>query len=215
MSEVSNSASVPTGNPEGGAPAEGGENASSDMLGRLSKTIGRDFPDEATALDAIKETFNYVGSVGQLKKKILSLKDQGISEEEVFNRVEQLGQSTTAAPRNDVQSEINALKQRLDETTFYSENPDLKEYQGFLSEIQADTGRSLSQIVESDSFKTVLEKAKGYDASQKSKSVLESSPRLGRVKDKMTEAREASKAGNQVGANKSAIGAVLDAYDMK
>ena len=218
MPEDITSASVPAGNPEGGAPVEGGETASNGegtIAKVLSEVLGKPFKDDESALKSVKDTFKYVGDVGHIKKEISRVKETtGLSQEEILSRLAQADQPTQSAQAS-VNDEVTALKQQLDEMSFYSERPDLKDYKATLNDIQSRTGQTLGEIAESESFKPLLEKARAFDESQKSKSVLESSPRLGRVKDKMTEAREAAKTGNQVGANKSAIGAVLDAFDMK
>lgn len=218
MSEDITSASVPAGASEGSASSEGGETASTgasqSVAKVLSEVLGKEFKDDASALKSVKDTFNYVGDVGRIKNEINRVKETtGLSQEEILGRLSQADQP--AKQEVSVQDEIKALRGELEESKFFAERPDLKEYSATLNEIRSSTGQSLREIAESESFKPILEKARAYDESQKSRSVLESSPRLGRVKDKIQEAKKLADSGDHRSAGKSAVGAVLDAYDMK
>ena len=69
---------------------------------------------------------------------------------------------------------------------------------------------SHNEVAESEAFKTVYEKASKFDETEKARSVLESSPRIGRVRDNLKQAREALEKGDDNAARKSDVGAVLD-----
>lgn len=155
----------------------------------LSEHLGKDFPDDETALKAVKDTFSYVGKAGQevkeLKNKLASLKPENL------NRVEE-------------------LERAIKETQFYADNPDYKPYKDIINSFK---GQTPDEVVNSEAFKTVFGKMKSYDESEKSKSVLSSNPRLGQITDKMSQAREAQSKGNADMAAKFAVDAIADAYD--
>ena len=169
-------------------------------LSELNQLLGKNFPTKDAALKSIKDTFSYTGQVGQLRAEIDRLKGSG-----------------TAAPSandSELASTVRALQEQLQETTFFNERPDLKEYQSTLREMSRGTGKSMSEIANSEAFKPLFEKALAQDVAAKKRSVLESNPRLGQVRDKFTEAREALKQGNRDSAVETSISAVLDAYDL-
>jgi hypothetical protein len=170
-------------------------------LSELNQLLGKNFPTKDAALKSIKDTFSYTGQVGQLRAEIDRLKGSG----------------TSAAPSSndsELASTVRALQEQLEENTFFNERPDLKEYQSTLREMSRGTGKSMSEIANSEAFKPLFEKALLQDAAAKKRSVLESNPRLGQVRDKFQEARTALKEGNRDSAVETSISAVLDAYDL-
>lgn len=214
MPEDITPSALAAGTPEGSHQADGKGTASEVMsLEEMNKHLGKDFKDRDSALKAIKDTFSFVGSTGQIKQRLNELKDQGLSEEEVFNRLKNFDQGskkTDSAIPEDVQKRIS----RLEDENFYAVHPQFKEYANVLSGLRTSTGLSLSDLVASDTYKSVFEKLSAHDQAADQKRVLESSPRLGRVRDKMKEAREASESNPKV-ARGMAVGAVLDAFESK
>lgn len=101
-----------------------------------------------------------------------------------------------------ITKEIKQIKENL----FYSKRPELEEYRPLISKL----GENPEEVVGTQEFKTIFEKAKGYDETVKLKTVLESNPRLTSSRDHMTKAREASQAGNKAQAENFALKAVLD-----
>lgn len=110
---------------------------------------------------------------------------------------------------------------KMEEDLFYLRNKEYEPYKAVIRKM----GGNPAEVVGSDEFQTLYEKAKGYDESQSVKSVLHSNPRLGVVKDKMTSAREklsaADKAGDSITqqrivdeASKDAVSAVLEAFEL-
>jgi len=189
------------GDPTGGNSSEPSENASVEngetlSLSELNTLLGRNYASKDVALKSIKETYSYTGKVGQLEKQLAALS------------------TATPAPSNELESTVRSLQTQLEESTFISEHPELKEYLPTLREARANSGKSLSDIVESPAFKPLFEKAIAHDATAKKRSVLESNPRLGQVRDKMQEARELNKTGDLVKAAETSVSAVLDAYDL-
>lgn len=104
-------------------------------------------------------------------------------------------------------------RSEFEEATFYANNPDYKAHSELISALAAKHNKPLNEVVQMDSFKSVYEKVKGYDTIEQSKSVLHTNPRLGHVTDKITQAREAIKTGDVSSANRSAVEAVLGAYE--
>jgi len=199
-----------------GIPPEGGEATASaeskPLHETLSELLGKEFPTDESAKKAVKDTFNYVGGVGQYKETMSKLKQTlGLTDEQaILKRMEEIVQQ----PQGDtVSREVQELKARLDETEFYSENPDFKPYSSLLNELRGSTGKPLKEVAESEAFKSVAEKAKAFDETEKQKSVLGSSPRLAKVQDNFKTAREQLDAGDDAGARKSAVSAVLQSLE--
>lgn len=121
------------------------------------------------------------------------------------------------------------VRERLESELLFVKNPELAPHRELAEAIAAKKGISVLEATQDASFKTYVEKTSGYDKSQEAKSVLQSNPRLGIVRDSMQEARELNKLANQ--ANMSgdptqaaqlseqgrgkAVDAVLKAYDLK
>jgi len=101
-----------------------------------------------------------------------------------------------------ITKELSELKENL----FFKDNPDYTPYRDLIRKM----GSNPEVVTQSTEFKTIFEKAKGYDDSQKLKSVLVSNPRLAASKDNLTKAREAHQTGSYEEAAKLATQAVLD-----
>lgn len=86
-------------------------------------------------------------------------------------------------------AELQALK----EQAFYLENPQYKDYKSIIAKMGGDP----SQVVGSDEFKSIFEKVKLADEVSKSRTVLQSSPRLAQQKTKIDEAVQIANARNQ------------------
>ena len=184
------SAAVPDGGANDVVPAGGSENESAVGLRELVKqATGREYSTDEAALKGISETFKMVGK-----------------------RVEpQVVEKTVVDP--EILSKVNSLEKALQETTFYAQNPEYNT-EDFKSLVKL-TGKSPSELVSSDDFKTLYEKAKAYNEIEQSKSVLHSNSRLGQVTDKFTQAKEALKTGNDAVAKSTAVSAVIDAFDLR
>lgn len=196
---------TPDGLPAGGNLADAGGAASvsgadSLNLSELNSLLGKNFPTTAAALKSIKDTYSYTGQVGQLKQQLEAL--SGNREQAPTHQVPGL------------ESTVKELQRKLEEQTFIAERPDLKEYVPTLRELRNSTGKSMSELAESEAFKPIFEKVLAQDAAQKKRSVLESNPRLGQVRDKMQEARTYLKEGDMEKARSTAVSNVLDAYDL-
>lgn len=125
--------------------------------------------------------------------------------------------------------DIAAIQRKFSEDLFFVKRPDLEPHRELAEALAAKHGVDVTQAVELPSFKSYVEKASGYDTTQQAKSVLQSNPRLGAVKDNMQEARALSKQAREAlqagdanyAANLSetakdkAVGAVLEAYSIQ
>lgn len=168
-----------------------GEDALS--LSEIESTLGKKFPDKNTALKALKDTFSYVGKLGN---EVKTLKEQI---------------APSVAPPQELVQKVESLERTVKETQFYKEHPEYEAYKDLI----ASMGQDPQQVTQSEVFKTYFSKAKTADSYQQSKSVLHTNPRLGQVTDKITQAREAQKTGDHTAASRSAVSAVLDAFEAK
>jgi len=170
-------------------PSPGGDVAESEVASLkdvLNTALGKDFPSDEAALKAVKDTFNFVGK----------RTDPQVVEKPVVPQ--------------EVMSEISSLKKTVEESQFYAQNPDYNN-DDFKSMV-ALSGKTPADLVSAPGFKEQYDKIKAYNEIEKSKSVLQSNPRLGQVTDKFTQAKESLQAGDQKAANQAAVGAVLEAY---
>ena len=155
-------------------------------LTELNTFLGKNYPDKATALKSLKDTFSYVGK-----------------------KVEAASVQTPAASPDT--SEFTRQIKEMKEQLFYSENPQYKtpEMKGMISKM----GENPADVVATPEFKAIFDKVSGYDKIQKTKTVLESNPRIGQVRNKISEAKTAlnTGAGDYTKAKDLAVGAVLEA----
>jgi hypothetical protein len=172
----------------------------------LGKTLGKEFPDEETALKAVKDTFSYVGKAGQ----------------EVKHLQEELQKAKQSA-NPDFMHKVESIEKELNDIKFYNENPDYKPYR----EVIEKFGSNPAEVIKDEGFQQLYEKVSAFDKSESSKSVLQSNPRLAKVTDNISESRKAlqeakkrNAEGDSMGSTQAyndgktkAIGAVLDAYE--
>ena len=162
-------------------------------LEEINQTLGRQYTDKDTALKALKDTASYVGKLGrevsELKTKV-----------------------STPVTSDDVSAEIAGLRSDLQETKFYAEHPEFNNPDA--KELIREFGGNPAEVVTKPAFQKAFNAIKTTSEIEKSKSVLQSNPRLGQVTDKLTQAREASKAGDDNAAKIAATQAVMEAYDI-
>lgn len=165
----------------------------------INKVLGKEYDSDESALKAVKELNSLAGKKGQ---------EAG----ELQAKVNELSQAGADDAR------LKAVEDEL----FYTKHPEYADLKPVIDKM----GTNPSEVVASEEFKGVFEKVQGYNESQATKSVLESNPRLGIVRDKMKAARdgvsEARKIAHQdpagaeaalTQAGHSAIDSVLDAYE--
>lgn len=187
--EVITDAPLPGEKPDGGAAgSEEGEKANLDAisLADLNATLGKNFTSKEAALKSLKDTQSFVG------KKV---------------------EPAPATQQFDASQFVS--KAEFEENLFFANNKeyDTPEARTLLKGLRGE-GQSLNEVANSDGFKSVYGKIKVADDLAKSKTVLEPNSRMGKATTKIGEAEELASKGNTAGAAKSAVGAVLEAYDL-
>src|ERR1051326_8567438 len=169
-------------------PSEGSENDSlvGLSLEEINSLTGRTYNDLQAAKAGLQNLASFVG------KKVES----------------QVIEKTVTDP--EIASKVTTLEKQLQETMFYSQNPDFNNDD--FKNMVALSGKSPAELVQTPQFKEQYAKIKAYNEIEKSKSALQSNSRLGQVTDKFTQAKEAVQSGNQQAANEAAVSAVLEAY---
>ena len=173
--------------PEGGAEAVGNEGVAEMSLKEINEALGKNFTDKETALKSIKDTYSYTG-----KRK----------EDIISEYKKQAGDSELA-------SKVSSLENMLRDANFYAENPQYKPYKDVISKF----GGNPEEVIKDSVFQSTFKKASAYDETEKSKSVLHSNPRLGKITDKITEAKTAMASGDSAKAQDAAVLAVLNAFE--
>lgn len=153
-------------------------------LEEMNQHLGKNFKDKATALKAIKDTFNYVGK----KKEDVA--------KEVFNK------------------DGFVSKDQYETDMFYSKNSeyDTPAIRKVIDSMSKSEGISAREVVNSDSFKEIYGAVKGFNENQNIKSVLESNPRLAGTSSKLQDSFKAAQDGNKELAADLATKAVMEAY---
>lgn len=140
-------------------------------------TVSNESKPEALTLDEINSALGK--NFKDLPTALKSVKDTysyvGKRKEDIIKEV--------GGSNNEIASELKTIKDNM----FFDKNPDYAPYKSLISKM----GENPVDVVNSEEFKTIFEKAKGFDESQKLKSVLTSNPRLAQTKDALTKAREA------------------------
>lgn len=152
-------------------------------LAKLNEELGTNYASTEKALEGLKNLKSFVGSkVETVKAKVL---DAGMF----------------------------ITKEQYEQDMFYSRNSDLAPYKDIINARAEVLETTPEKVVESDPIiKSTLEKLRGYDDTEKAKSVLMSNSRLGQVTDALETAQTALKSGDYSTASKNAVQAVLDAY---
>lgn len=222
MENLNPEVSLPGGDDITPADGTGSESEVVELKDIMKSALGKEFPDNETALKSMKDTFSFVGKAGWYKKAVEAVAQaKGLDEKGAVKYImENLSQeqpsvvpTSNEAPTIDPNKFVS--REEYDREMYFGKNPDLEPYKGLIGDLQKATGKTIPEIIEMDSFKNVYSKAKAHDESEKNKSVLMSNPRLGQVQDKLTQAREAVKSGDMNTARANAVGAVLDAYESK
>lgn len=106
----------------------------------------------------------------------------------------------------EVAKQLREMKTEL----FYSKHPEYESFKGAISKM----GENPADVVEMPEFKDVFVKASGFDKIQKTKTVLESNPRIGQIRNKQKEAHEALVGRNYSAANAIAVESVIEGLDL-
>lgn len=197
------------------SPTVGAAAVSEDVVGfkdLLNKELGKDFKDDQTALKAVKDTFSYIGDFGRVRPVLKELQDKFGAD--FISKMEQLNQPPQQAQSQPVDTSNFVTRAELEQSRFYAERQDLKPFETLIEALVAQ-GKPRAEVLELPALKKTIENAKAYEEVEKSKSVLQTNPRLGVAADNVTRSREALEKGDFLAANKAAIDAVAEAYNLK
>jgi anion-transporting ArsA/GET3 family ATPase len=157
-------------------------------LQELNEHLGKQFPSKESALKALKDTSAFaVAREEKIAEKL---------------RAEILQNDRTAQ----LAAEVAALRKQA----FYDKNSQYAEYRDLLEKIDSDPSRA----VENPVFKAVYEKAQMGAEVQKSRTVLDSNPRIAVAKDSLSKASEAFQGGNASKGEALAVNAVREAFGL-
>lgn len=158
-------------------------------LAELNQHLGKNFPTKEAALKSIQDTISYVGR----KKEDI--------EREVLSRV------ATKDETGDIAKQLEEIRKDM----FYKDNPQYADPN--TRALITQLGGNPAEIVGKPEFKAVFDKVKGYDDSQKLRTVLDSNPRLASSRDAMSKAKELKDSGGKQDAVEALIAdAVLSAF---
>lgn len=116
----------------------------------LSETLGKDFKDDETALKSVKDTFSYVGKQrDQVKTEV---KEELKIDEVVAN---------VAKQNKELSSELFYMKNKE------FDSPEVRDMIGSM-------GNDPKEVVQSDAFKKIFDKVKGFEKAQEGANVLKS-----------------------------------------
>lgn len=155
-------------------------------LAALNQSLGKDFKDLPTALKSIKDTYNYVGKAGQAEKELKKIKE-----------------AATGGDQSKLEEQLKEIRKDM----FFDKNPEFKEHRKLIEKLGGDP----AEVVNSEEFKTIFEKAKGFDETQKLKTVLNSNPRIAQATDKLTQAKKLQDQGQTDEAASMVVKGVLEA----
>lgn len=162
-------------------------------LEEINQLMGRQYSDVETARRGLRETSSHVGKLGQ---KVSELETK----------------VATPQTSQDVAAQIAEMQKQIKETSFYAENPEYNTPEA--KALIAKFGGDPANVVADEVFQTAYKAINTTTEIEKSKSVLHSNPRLGQVTDKLSQARELQKAGDQVSAETAATQAVMEAFEI-
>jgi len=164
-------------------PSSQSESIETLSLKELNEYLGKDFKDKGTAMKSLKDTFSYVG----MKKEDIAKEIQSKQQTEGLSK------------------EIKQIKENM----FYDKNPDLAPYRTLIQKL----GDNPEDVLNMPEFKGIYEQAKGFNESQKLKTVLQSNPRIASQRDSLSKASEAFKSGNRAEGESQIAKAVLATLD--
>lgn len=222
--------------PDGGdvAPADGSGNVNplpSVELEKLNDATKREFKDPESAIKAIGDTFKYVGDIGKIKtlkemvERVQSENNLPNTEAAVALITAKLQGEAAPAEGTSAPAEVDTSKfvsrEEFEESEFYRANPTYAPHSAIIDAFRTkeeNKGKSIPQLIAEEggdsTLISTLSDAMAHATTKESKSVLESNPRLGEVKDKATSASEKAAKGDHQGAGIDAVDSVIGAYGL-
>lgn len=220
MSEVNPQETVPEV-PLESTPEGKGDDASQIKLDQLNELLGRDYKDVDTALNAVKETYSFVGKRDELRQGVEDvMKATGQDESTVLQNLQSLmeskpEESKSESPKqefnpDEIKAELNA---RYEEDRFFDKNPEFEAIKDYVKPLKAQESfkdMTWSEFAQTEQAKKLVETFSGYEEATSKKSVVESNPRLGAISDKLSQAKQAQESGDDATAKSTAVSAVID-----
>lgn len=157
--------------------------ASALSLEELNSTLGKNFKTKEDALKSLKDTNSFVGK--KVDKIVDGTKDGEIDSDKYVSKTE------------------------FEDERFLRNNKEVAAHEDLLRSMRQG-GQSLEEVSKTDVFKNASKAINAGNEAEDAKSVLQSNPKLGAAKDKMTQANESLEKGDIAAAKKNAVGAVLD-----
>lgn len=156
----------------GSADSNQSQDVNTLSLEEIQQTLGKQFPDKATALKAIKDTFSWVGKKQQAAKVQTSQVDTS-------NFVDK--------------SEVQALRDEL----WVKDHADLKDHFALIKAFAKESGKTYDEALEAPELKGLVEAKKAQ--AEVSKSVIHSNARVQEFSaDYEADREKAIKSGNWV-----------------
>lgn len=157
-------------------------------LEEINNLTGRNYKDIETARKGLTDTYKFIGKAGKIEAEKKQLQERVEEQDKILS------------------TELSQLKQTL----FYTQNPQYSPYKDIISSMGSDA----SKVVESEAFKKVFESLSAAEQAKKSKSVLETNPRIGEAKTKIDEAKTLVKNGRYSEASEAAVQAVIESMNL-
>jgi len=230
--EHNNPNTLPDGNNV--IPPDGGGNGEAEVVTIhevLSEALGRDFPDDVTAIKSVKDTFDYVGKAGKYSKVVEHvMKTRGVSEDQAIKTImSEINAQPVPVPANPATPAAPAApaapapaplpvnesgtisREQYEADRFFDRNPQYEPHRPII-EAMRKPGQKFDDVIKDPTLSTLLEKANAHDTEAKKKSVAQPSSGLGAVPDKLKNAGESLRAGNYDAAAASAVDAVIESF---
>ncbi len=134
----------------------------------VEQTLGKKFPDKASALKSWKDTYSYVGKKNP--------------------------QPATSQPAVDTSNFVS--KEQYEEDMWFASHQDLSEHRTLIRALKKETGKSYSELMEHPEFKPLIEAKKAQAEAANSKSVIHGNSRVGNTADYQTDLEQAQSTGN-------------------
>lgn len=179
---------------------------------KINEITGRNYASDEEALKGVRETFRYVGKAPEIKKVQEALEQEfgkDFNPDELVNMIK-----GSKIPQNNLEEDKFVTKEIFEEATFYAKNPEYEQFRNLINALRTTTGQSIEEVVKSDNFQNIYKKVQIAEEYEKSKSIVQSNPRLGQVTDKLDKARKALSEGDYKTAKASAVDAVIDTYEI-
>ena len=209
--------------PEGDDVTSPGGNKSDDLdvaeiKHVLGEALGKEFPDNETALKSVRDTFSYVGKVGKFQPILEQLQSKWGGEHQVVQALEALlkeGAPSPQSKRQDIDPEKFVLREQYEADNWYVKNSQYEPHRNLIEALKKSEGKTREEVTQLQEFKDLYDKAIAHDVAEGKKSVLHSNQRVGQATDKLAKAREAVKVGDKETTEREATSAVLEAYGDK